>query len=491
MSKVAQKYEDFRAVSKLIIKTNLSKNHGTLTKYRKQIIPAYNVFIEYIAERYEKVDDEGQKIFDQWLQRAREKFVACLNALECTHSLPTIYEYVNDTHVGPVPEPTQPQATESDTDTDNNTDRTQDSYEKASTSTAHKNASADVNVDQENNSNKNNKKNNNSKNNSKNKNNERNMGDMTPLELFNVVNRQFKQNYGGEPLGLTPFLDSVDLLYEFATTPALRGNLLRYVTAKLEGRARELITDEVDSIDAFKRVLRENISPESSEVIRGRIGALRYAYNRQEEFVVKAEELAEGLRRALHIEGMSAKMAHETSIQETVRLCRRSTNSDLVKSILMSSQFKNPKEVIAKLITESDAYVKEQQILRFQRSKSTNNNKKNSNGQINGKKGGQNNNGYNRNRGNGSNWQNNGNNQNRNNNGNGSQRRGNNGGGRGQSNNGNGGGNYNNSNSQGRWQGNNNGANHNVRIAQSGNDYSPQHAPQQMLMGAQFPNYQN
>lgn len=79
MSNVTQKYEEFRAVTKLIIKTDLSKNYGTLTKYREQIIPAYNEFSKYIAERYEKVDDENQKIFDQWLLKARDRFVACLH----------------------------------------------------------------------------------------------------------------------------------------------------------------------------------------------------------------------------------------------------------------------------------------------------------------------------------------------------------------------------------------------------------------------------
>lgn len=475
MSNVAQKYEEFRAVSKLMIKTNLSRNYDTLVNYREQIIPAYNEFIEYIAERYERVDAANQNIYDQWLLKARDRFIACLDALKCTYNLPTINEYVDDTHVGPVPDPKiEKPSTSAETNTNTNTDT---------------DGGLDIN------SNNNNSDNSNDNNNTSNNNNNFDMGAnaMTQLELFNVVNRQFKQNYSGDPLGLTPFLDSVDLLSDFATTDALRTNLLRYVTAKLEGRARELITNEVDSIDEFKRILRENISPESSEVIRGRIGALRYAYNRQEEFVAKAEELAEGLRRALHLEGMSAKMAHDTSVQETVRLCRRSTNSDLVKSILMSSQFKNPKEVIAKLVTESDAYVKEQQILRFERSNRTTNNRRNGNGQSNGngRRGGQNNNGYNRNRGNGGGGQYNGNNQNRNNNGNGSQRRGNGGGGRGQARggNGNGGSNHNGSNPRGHWQGNSNGSNHNVRIAQSGNDSSPQQAPPQMLMGAQFQNY--
>lgn len=62
---------------------------------------------------------------------------------------------------------------------------------------------------------------------------------------------------------------------------------------------------------------------------------------------------------------MTPSKANEISIDKTVQLCRKSTNSDIVKSILSSAHFDSPKEVIAKMITENDTCVKEKQILKF------------------------------------------------------------------------------------------------------------------------------
>lgn len=190
---------------------------------------------------------------------------------------------------------------------------------------------------------------------------------MDSLNLFNAVNRQFKQNYSGDPLGLTSFTDGVNILLRFANTPELRADLFEFIRAKLDGRAREFITDDVNTVELLLAKLQQNILPENSKVIEGRIASLRYAYSRQEDFADKAEQLAGALRRTHIIEGMTANKANEISVDRTVQLCRKSTNSDLVKSVLASTAFNSPKEVIAKLITESDTYVKEQQVLRLQR----------------------------------------------------------------------------------------------------------------------------
>lgn len=430
MSQIQEKFEDFRGVAKLIIKANISKKRETLSRYRVQIIDANNKFVEYVNENYGKVNDKDREKLGAWLQKVREIFIKCLECLKCERNLPDIDQLIDDSHVGEIPAETQEN---SDQEDENNSDQDNE------------------------------------------------MAEMTPLELFNAVNRQFRNNYDGEPLGLTAFLDSVDLLSEFATSDVLKAGLLRYVRAKLEGRARESVTPEVTTIEELKRVLQDNISPESSDVIRGRLSALKYAYARQEDFAAKAEALAEGLRRALHLEGMSSKMAHETSVKETVNLCRRSTNSDLVKSIIMSTQFKNPKEVIAKLITESDTYVREQQILRFKkatRGNSNGNNKK----------------GYDRNNGSRQQGQNNQSNNKQNNNGNFRGRGSNRGRGGGR---GNGNGNYyNNGNyNNGRWTNNNNNgqAGPSVRVAHSGNEQGPQqNIHPQLAMGAQnYQDYQN
>lgn len=190
---------------------------------------------------------------------------------------------------------------------------------------------------------------------------------MDAIQLFNAVNRQFTGSYSGDPLGLTAFIDGIEILEDFADTPALKNSLLKFLKSKLDGRAREFISNDVVSIRDFKSILRANIVPENSKVIEGRILSLRYAYSKQEDFASKAEQLADSLRRTLIIEGMTSAKANEISIEKTVELCRKSTTSDLVKAVLASGNFNSPKEVIAKLIVESDTHVKEQQILRCQK----------------------------------------------------------------------------------------------------------------------------
>lgn len=63
------------------------------------------------------------------------------------------------------------------------------------------------------------------------------------------------------------------------------------------------------------------------------------------------------------LEGINPEKANEITIDKTVELCRSNTSSDLVKSVLESTKFDTPREVIAKLTiqqskikTESVAY---------------------------------------------------------------------------------------------------------------------------------------
>lgn len=126
----------------------------------------------------------------------------------------------------------------------------------------------------------------------------------------------------------------------------------------MEGRAREFVSDDLTTIAQLKNVLTENIRPENSKVIEGRIAMLRYTFSKKEEFATRVENLADALRRTLIIEGMTAAKATEISIDKTVEVCRKSTNSDVVKSVLAAGTFRSPKEVVAKLITENETHVK-------------------------------------------------------------------------------------------------------------------------------------
>lgn len=67
------------------------------------------------------------------------------------------------------------------------------------------------------------------------------------------------------------------------------------------------------------------------------------------------------------------------TIDRTIDMCRSNARTDIVKSILASTSFENPKEAIAKFVIESNKETNKKQILSFR----SNNNFKPNNQRIN------------------------------------------------------------------------------------------------------------
>lgn len=82
-----------------------------------------------------------------------------------------------------------------------------------------------------------------------------------------------------------------------------------------------------------------------------------------QDFSKKAEELAESFRRALVMEGIPSEKAREMTVAKTVQMCRASARSDLTKSVLASSTFREAKDVVAKFVIEINEETKEKQVL--------------------------------------------------------------------------------------------------------------------------------
>lgn len=93
--------------------------------------------------------------------------------------------------------------------------------------------------------------------------------------------------------------------------------------------------------------------------------SLKFSLASQVEFGTQVEQLSDAFRRSLILEGVSHEKANEMVVEKTVDLCRRNTNSDLIKSILESASFNSPKEVVAKLVTQIDKSRGEHQVLSF------------------------------------------------------------------------------------------------------------------------------
>lgn len=123
---------------------------------------------------------------------------------------------------------------------------------------------------------------------------------------------------------------------------------------RLEGKARELIGTIPTNVDVIIEKLRAGIKNDSSKIIEGKILALRADKCSLLKFAEQAEKLAEQLNRSLYAEGFSREKAKEITIEKTIDMCRKSTKYEGVKSVLSSTAFSEPKEVVAKMIVETN-----------------------------------------------------------------------------------------------------------------------------------------
>lgn len=240
---------------------------------------------------------------------------------------------------------------------------------------------------------------------------------MENSDFLKICSAHINKTYSGDPLGLQSFIDSINLLETLATTTGLKAFLVNFLKTRIEGTARELLNDNHNTTLSIINELRTHIKPDSSKVIEGRMLSLRISNTNSDDFSKRVEELSDSLRRSLVVEGISHAKATEMSIDKTIELCRKNTNSDLVKSVLESARFDSPKEVVAKLLTQTEKTKKEQQVYSFNAMRkdgnnnfrSNNNNfQNNSNRKVNRGRGN-----YNNNRGRG-NYRNNRYNNNRN-----------------------------------------------------------------------------
>lgn len=322
----------FLNATKCVLKEKLSKNPDTLKSYENSIVTSFNELASFIDDQFRDFDDSTQIYFRQEFLKFREKLLRSFGKLDCNIHVPSDLFQTIDI---------------------NNTEQ----FENASDALS---MSVEVNNIENNTSNIEN---------GTNSSDDESIVKMPPvskLDLLRSLSQTINQSYSGDPLALDAFIDRIEL-----AKCALEGDeqletLRKFVLTKLEGKARELV-DTKDTLDEITKALRANIKPDSSKVIEGRMLSLRLNKIPSTDYAIKAEELAEALQRSLIVEGITREKAKQMAIEKTVEMCRQSARTDLVKSVIASTSFKEPKEVIAKLITEQTVHEKEQQILSFHR----------------------------------------------------------------------------------------------------------------------------
>ncbi|XP_067639439.1 bromodomain-containing protein DDB_G0270170-like [Eurosta solidaginis] len=182
--------------------------------------------------------------------------------------------------------------------------------------------------------------------------------------FINTCASIMRDNYSGDPLALGSFINKVELMEVFSNEN-LTPTFIAFLKSKLEGKARGALPTHIESVNQIKEALCSEIRPDTSKVVAGKIAALRVTNNNFSEFSKQVEELSDSLERCLFIEGMTKAKAHEMAVEQTISVCRLNSRSDMVKSILASTTFKDSKDVVAKMIIEREQEVKERQVLAF------------------------------------------------------------------------------------------------------------------------------
>lgn len=225
-------------------------------------------------------------------------------------------------------------------------------------------------------------------------------------DFLKLASALINYKYEGDPLKLQSFLADVDLVVQSAEEN--NGALcLTFLKRCVSGRALEYIPEDADTVEKFKNALKNNIKTESSDVVEGKMMALHVRRGNFTEFTQEAEKLAEAFRRSLVLSGISHAKAQEMTIKKTIELCRKTARSEVVKSVISSSHYEQPADVLATLVTQNDVARKEKaESDAFKlKQQSKNSGSQNRNGRFNGRGGGRGN--YNNNGGRGGNNNNN------------------------------------------------------------------------------------
>lgn len=225
---------------------------------------------------------------------------------------------------------------------------------------------------------------------------------MADFEYLANVGRVIRHTYDGDPGALDAFIAAIEMA-SAASPGNLQTTLVKCIRTKLTGKALEAVPAETQNATEVIRLLKEKIKTENTKVVMGRFLALKADRSSMKKFSDEAEELADKLRKAYICDGIPSDVAKKMTIEKTVEMCRLSAKSPLVRSVLASTHFEEPKDVVAKFITESSAEKTEAQILSFGRNTNFrgNQNSRGRGGHRNNNRGGYSNrhNGYN-NRGN-------------------------------------------------------------------------------------------
>lgn len=366
--------EIFRTVAKRILKEKLSKNPNKLFEYKQDIYTAYVNLVNFVNSIYNTITAEEKADTYELLTYVANKFEECLIRLNCKYRLSeSLLDIPNFEDIKLIGIEIDSEQTVEPIESE--TEDFHDSIPNKSNIELNQTEHIEASFTNEGDS-------------------EEELHSISVLfeedefkmevpDFMRLCANTINYKYEGEATGLTPFINAIELLEQIATTNPLQAILISFLKTKLVGKAGEALTAEDNNLAAIKAKLKLKIKPESSKVLEGRLSALKMDRQSLQEFSKTAEDLADQLKRSLVMEGIPDHKANEMTVEKTIKMCRASARSDVVKSILAATTFENSKEVIAKLIVEIGNHNEEKQVLAYRSFRNQNNQNQNQNNRYN------------------------------------------------------------------------------------------------------------
>lgn len=199
-------------------------------------------------------------------------------------------------------------------------------------------------------------------------------------EFVRTASQQINYTYSGDPLKLDSFVNSINLLREL-TEKEHEMTLVTFVISRLEGKALQCVPAGCNNIDKLIEALKKRLKPIHSKVIMGKLMALRPDRSRLTDFADEAEKLAESLERSLVFEGIPQHKSHEMTIQKSLELCLSVAKSDFLRSVLTTTDYDTPGEVLSNYVVQSKADNDHRQVLAYKTSRNQNSRHNNNRGQ--------------------------------------------------------------------------------------------------------------
>lgn len=364
----SQQYEDlvseFEKVIKriLIFKTDRNRKVPTdpnkLLKYKTDLITAYNNFASFVSDVYDnQTDDLQQKLNRDFDNIHKPKVIEALSVIGYTTKSPKNFVEIDTNSVNQIDTNSAGAAdTESQKSASTSTGKSTENENPFEALSVHNDSESDLEPD--------------TQNKSKFENsltvepqafiNETvgNMVNQTKAEFLKMATGLINYKFSGDPLKLESFLADVEMVEALAEEEN-KEFCVKFVKAKLEQKALECLPENVEKISDITDALKSKIKTESSDVVDGKILALRLKSGNFSEFAKRAEELADEYRRSLVNEGITKIKAEEMAVKKTIELCRRIANNETVKSVISSTKYDKPSEVLTTFITQCDLAKKE------------------------------------------------------------------------------------------------------------------------------------